>query len=170
MNRTGNWGSTRLWLLAALLTIAAVTGGRAAAAEPSGTGPAADGDNVNLAERADIGLAALNLYSTFGCIGLAAEGWEAKLYDEKRVSRIMADVSRSSNLAVRLLKKAIQDEPGLTKTTPAQELIECYVLLDRQAQLLSEAAKSKDPRLTTAYHTVRDEAWKKITAALGIEE
>ena len=63
---------------------------------------------VNIEERVDIGLAGLNLYNTFGCIGLAAEGWKAELYDAAKVEVIMKDVSKTSNLAVQMLQRSIE--------------------------------------------------------------
>ena len=164
--RSVRYGTAHLVLLLLPLSLAVT----ARADDATVVRPTARARDVNLSERADIGLAALNLYSTFGCIGLVAEGWEAKLYDAKKVTRIMEDVSRSSNLAVRLLKKSIQDEPKLTETTPVQEMIECYGLLDRQAQLLTENAKSRNARLQQAYRKAREESWQRIAAVLGVEE
>jgi hypothetical protein len=152
--------------LLVLLTFAAIS---TRADDKPGAQPAAGSRGVNLADRADIGLAALNLHSTFGCIGLVAEGWQAKLYDADKVARIMQDVGRSSNLAVRLLKKLLQDEPGLAESTPISEMIDCYASLDRQAQLLTEAAKSTNGRVQQAYRQAREESWQKIAAVLGIE-
>lgn len=157
-------------VVAAVLLLAAYAAGSAEAGDPAGTGQSPPDHGVNLEQRADIGLAALNLYSTFGCIGLAAEGWEGNLYEADKVERIMNDVSRSSNLAVRLLKKAVEDEPDLPANTPVREIIDCYILLDRQAQLLAEAAKSPDERVLQAYRRVREESWRKIAAVLGIKE
>ena len=57
---------------------------------------------------------------------------------------------------MRLLKKSIQDEPALAKKAPVQEMIDCYVSLDRQSHLLTEAAKSS-PELAIAMET-----WKEI--------
>ena len=126
--------------------------------------------SVNIEERMDIGLAALNLYNTFGCIGLAAEGWKAELYDAAKVELVMKDVSKTSNLAVQMLQRSIEKDPRIVKTTPVQDMIRCYGLLDRQAQLLTEAAKSSDERVEKVFLQTRDQSWEGIKSVLGIEE
>jgi hypothetical protein len=148
------------------LAAAGIFGAAAAAAEsPPGRGP-----GVNLGQRPEIGLAALNLYNSFGCIGLAAEGWEAKIHDAAKVERIMKDVSRTSNLAVQMLNRLIEKDPEIAGATPIQDMIGCYTLLDRQAQLLTEAAKSSDERVQQAFHRARDQSWDQIKGVMGIEE
>jgi len=169
--RKNQWHSQRLAAVpAAVFLVAACASASAGADDPAGKRQPPPGHRVNVEQRADVGFATLNLYSTFGCIGLAAEGWEARLYKADKIERIMEDVSRSSNLAVRLLKKALQDEPGLSTDTPVREIIDCYVLLDRQAQLLAEAARSSDERTLQAYRRVREESWQKIAAVMGIQQ
>jgi hypothetical protein len=170
MQTTNGYPLRLVHVVAAIVLPVACVTSSARADDPAPTRQPPPGREVNLEQRADIGLAALNLYSTFGCIGLAAEGWEAELYKADKIGRIMEDVSRSSNLSVRLLKKALEDEPDLATNTPVREMIDCYVLLDRQAQLLREAAKSSDEGVLQAYRRVREESWQKIAAVLGVKE
>ena len=138
-------------------------------ADAAESGPAGR-PRVNLNERPEIGLAALNLYNSFGCIGLAAEGWEAKVHDAAKVQRIMQDVSKTSNLAVQMLNRMIEKDPAIAASTPIQDMIRGYTLLDRQAQLLTEAVKSSDERVQQAFHRARDQSWEQIKGLMGIEE
>jgi hypothetical protein len=143
-----------------------VCGARADDAVP---GEPAAGRDVNVEQHVEIGMAALNLYTAFGCVGLVAEGWDAELYDAAKVERIMKDISRTSNLAVQMLLKSIEQDPSIAKTTPISEIIHCYQLVDRQAQLLTEAAKSTDEKVEQVFRKTRDECWDKMAVALGIE-
>jgi hypothetical protein len=143
---------------------------RAADTPPAPAPEPSTDSSVNVERRIDVGLAGLNLYSTFGCIGLVAEGWEAELYDVTKVERITGDISRASSLSIQMLYKLIEGDPNLAKTTPIPQMIECYQLLDRQAKLLAEAAKSGDENVVKEFRRVRDECWVKTKAVLGIKE
>ena len=94
MQTTNGYPLRLVHVVAAIVLPVACVTSSARADDPAKTRQPPLGRDVNLEQRADIGLAALNLYSTFGCIGLTAEGWEAKLYDADKVARIMKDVSR----------------------------------------------------------------------------
>jgi len=140
-----------------------------AAKAPTATGQAATPITIDEDDHAVGGLAALNLYSTFGCLGLTAKGFEAKTFDVAKVQQVTADVIKTTDLAVRLLKSAAREDQKLSKTIPVDELVECYYLLDREARLLDKAAGSNDKEIWQAYYQSRDESWKKISKVLGIE-
>ena len=84
--------------------------------------------------------------------------------------KILKPEYRNDMLAVQMLQRSIEKEPGIVRTTPVQDMIRCYGLLDRQAQLLTEAAKSSNEPVEKAFRQARDKSWVGIKAVLGIEE
>lgn len=123
-----------------------------------------------LRRHAAAGLAGLNIYSTFGCIGLTAELYEAKKFDAAKVQQITADVVKTSDLAVEMLKNARHDEGKAADDVPYEDLIQCYYLLDREARLLGEACKSGDKNDLQEFYEAREQTWDKVQDVLGIED
>lgn len=123
-----------------------------------------------LRRHATAGLAGLNIYSTFGCIGLTAELYEAKNFDAAKVQQITADVVKTSDLAVQMLKNARNAEGKAADDIPYEDLIQCYYLLDREARLLAEASKSGDKTDMQEFYEAREQTWDKVQDVLGIED
>ena len=123
-----------------------------------------------LQHHAAAGLAALNVYSTFGCLGLTAELYEAKKFDAAKVDQVTDDVVKTCDLAVELLKNARTQEGKSGQEVPYEELIKCYYLLDREARLLNEAAESGDKAKLQQFHQAREESWQMVQDVLGIDD
>lgn len=123
-----------------------------------------------LGQHASAGLASLHVYSTFGCLGLAADLFECKQYDAAKVQQIAGDVSKTSELAVEMLKHARAAEGKAADEIPYDDLIQCYFLLDREAQLLAAAAKAGDKESLQRCQQAREETWEKVKSVLGIED
>ena len=117
------------------------------------------------------GLAALNIYSSFGCIGLAADLFEAEKYDADKIQQVMSDTIKTSGLAIQMLKNV--DVADKNEDVPIRDLIACYRLLEREAGLLSAAAKAKAQEKEKAmqvFYQAREESWLEVKHVLGIED
>ena len=124
-----------------------------------------------LRHHASAGLAALNIYSTFGCLGLTAELYEAKKFDAAKVDQVTDDVVKTCDLAVELLKNARSEEgKSASEEVPYEDLIKCYHLLDREARLLNEAVESGDKAKLQRFYQAREETWDQVQEVLGIED
>ena len=115
------------------------------------------------------GLAALNIYNTFGCIGLVADLFEAEQCDADKIQQVMNDTMKTSDLAVQMLKNVeVTDEHD---DVPIQDLIACYRLLEREAGLLRAAASaSEKENAMQVFYQAREESWLKVKDVLGIED
>lgn len=158
------------WLLigSAILSIAAAQ----PAAVAQEVKPADDASQVKratLRRHAAAGLGALNIYSTFGCLGLTAELYEAKKYNDAKVQQVTSDVIKTSDLAVEMLKNARREEGEAGADVPYEDLIRCYYLLDREARLLAQASKTGEPPDMQRFYQAREETWAKVSDVLGIE-
>ena len=114
------------------------------------------------------GLAALNIYNTFGSLALASDLYEAKEYNAAKTQQIMDDVIKTSDMAVQMLKKFQAGSKENAKDLPVADLIECYRLLDREARLLKAAMKSRDKSAMQKFHQAHEESWAKTKEVLGI--
>lgn len=123
-----------------------------------------------LKEHAVGGLAALNLYTTFGAIGLTADGFEGELYDTAKVERVMSDCLKTNALAVEMLKSAAANDDDIREQIPVDELIDSYYFLDREARMLVRAAKSGEKEDMQAFYQSREESWQNLKKVLGIQE
>ncbi len=125
---------------------------------------------ANLLRHSVGGLAALNIYNTFGCIGLAADLYKSKEYDASKVEKIMQDVIRTSDLSVQMLKNFDAGTKGKSNQVPVADLIASYRLLDREARLLMAAVQSGDKLAMQKFYQAREESWAKAKRVLGIVE
>lgn len=139
-----------------------------AAAVACGQAPAAKPADVE--QHASAGLASLHIYSTFGCLGLAADLYECKQYDAAKVERIAGDVVKTSELAIEMLKNARTAAGKAADDIPYEDLLQCYYLLDREARLLAAAAKSGKKDDMQRCEQAREETWAKVKAVLGIDD
>ena len=134
-------------------------------------GPSSGKENrEKLKHHASAGLAALNIYSTFGCLGLTAELYEAKRFDAAKVDQVTDDVVKTCDLAIELLKNARADEGEAGAEVPYEDLIKCYYLLDREARLLNDAAESGEKSTLQHFYQAREETWDKVQDVLGIDD
>ena len=115
-------------------------------------------------------LAALNIYNTFGCIGLTADLYEAKEFNHAKVQQVTNDLIKTSDLAIEMLKNARTEEGEAGADVPYEDLIKCYYLLDREARLLEEAAETGDKDRMQQFYQAREETWAKVKEVLGIED
>jgi hypothetical protein len=150
-------------LLAALFPLTTLAQDKPPAKEPVAK-------STGLEHHASAGLAGLHIYSTFGCLGLAADLYECKQYDAAKVQQIAGDVVKTSELAIEMLKNARTAAGKAADDIPYEDLIQCYYLLDREARLLAEAAKSGDKAAMQRCEQAREESWAKVSAVLGIEQ
>lgn len=125
---------------------------------------------ADLQQHASAGLAGLHIYSTFGCLGLASDLYEHKQYDAAKVQQIASEVAKTIELAVEMLKNARTAGGKAADDIPYEDLIQCYYLLDREARLLADAAKTGDKASLQRYEQAREETWDKVQTVLGIEE
>ena len=154
----------------ALVAILAFTSSAAITAQEN-DGPGSSKENrEKLKHHASAGLAALNIYSTFGCLGLTAELYEAKRFDAAKVDQVTDDVVKTCDLAIELLKNARADEGEAGAEVPYEDLIKCYYLLDREARLLNDAVESGDKAKLQHFYQAREETWDKVQDVLGIDD
>ena len=116
------------------------------------------------------GLAAINLYHSFGCVGLVSDGFDGKIYDAAHVQRVMDDVVKTSDLSIEILKSVQRKNPRLTAKLTVEDMIDCYRLVDRDAQLLASAVRSGDKEAMQAFYQAREQTWAKVSEILGIKK
>jgi hypothetical protein len=104
-----------------LVTFSLLPAGAAAQqAQPAEDAPA---NRTQLRRHAAAGLAGLNIYNTFGCLGLTAELYEVKKFDAAKVQQVTGDLIKTSDLAVEMLKNARAAEGEAGADVPYEELL-----------------------------------------------
>lgn len=118
------------------------------------------------------GLAAVNVYSLHGSIGLAADAYRGELYDAERTGLILADVRKVLAYSITLLEKLQPDQPMLSPKVRTASMIELYRQIDREAKLLEQylAADPDDrPALLKRYTGLRETNWQRLRNLLGLQ-
>lgn len=118
------------------------------------------------------GLAAVNVYSLHGCIGLAADAYQGGVYDAGRVRVVLADLHKVIGYSVGVLRQLQPSQPNLSAKVSTAEMISLFGRLDTEASLLGkyvEAPKQDKPAALKQFTAVREENWKRLSTLLGLD-
>lgn len=118
-------------------------------------------------------LAACNLFSSFACVGLTADGYEAGLYKPADVQDYMNDLEKVLSVSIETLDGLGPAGTKQAETVTTGEMIEAYRSLQTEAKLLCAYADAptgeKKVADRKAYRAGRDASWKRISTVLGID-
>ena len=163
-------------VLAVTATWPAVSRGQ----QPSGPSPAPAGQapqaptapadpRAQLTETVGL-LSGLYLYQTYLNIGLLADGKAERVYDEKAARSVLATVVGP----LQAVDKQLAVVGTLAQTEPDRRAVErlraVTALLRRQSQELTAFWDSGDLAAGARYEATRQEAWKQLTALLGLDK
>lgn len=150
----------RLWLVA--FGLAAFSAAAAAAQENEAV------EDPRLVTIGSLG--ASYVYTTYGYIGLVADGFAEEQYDAAAVQEHMRVVMNIADVNAgqfqNLLKTDLNDEDRRV----VRDMLEITGLLKRQAAGLVKYSQTKAPQDATAFEKTRTTVWPKIAALLGIDQ
>ncbi len=117
------------------------------------------------------GLAAVNVYSLHGCIGLAADAYQGGVYDAGRVQVVLDDLHKIIGYSVGVLRQLQPGQPNLSPKVSTAEMIALFGRLDAEVTLLGkyvQASEKDKPAALQQFTAVRAENWKDLSALLGL--
>ncbi|HEY1377289.1 MAG TPA: hypothetical protein VGF55_10870 [Gemmataceae bacterium] len=142
--------------------------GAPVAVAPQPAPPPTD-DRAALTETVGL-LSGLYLYQTYLNIGLLADGKAERLYDEKAARAVLATVVTPLDAVDRQLAKVAAAAQTDADRQAAERLRAVAGLLRRQGQELVAFWDSGQPAAGAKYEATRQEAWRQLTALLGLDK
>lgn len=136
-------------------------------AQPTPAGPA--DAQASLTETVGL-LSGLYLYQTYLNIGLLADGKAERLYDERAARAVLATILTPLDAVDRQLAKVAAAAQTDADHQAADRLRSVVGLLRRQGQELIAFWDSGQPAAGAKYEATRQEAWRQITALLGLDK
>lgn len=139
-----------------------------AAASPGAASGAAtlhDGERLFL-----IGaLGGSHVYTTYGYIGVIADGVPKDTYSEEKVRELMAEVIAMNDNLVAQLAKVRATSLMPEDIEALDQMIEIYSLLREQAEALNAFTQSRTQEHANEFERLRTTVWPKISLLLGLE-
>ena len=114
-------------------------------------------------------LSGLYLYQTYLTIGLLADGKAERLYDERAARAVLAGVLTPLDAVDRQLAKVAAQARTEADRQAAERVRAVAGLLRRQGQELIAFWDSGHPAAGARYEATRQEAWRQVTALLGLD-
>jgi hypothetical protein len=141
----------------------------AAAPAPAPTpAPAAD-PTAQLTETVGL-LSGLYLYQTYLTIGLLADGRAEEVYDERAARAVLDSVLNP----LEAVDRKLEGLAGLVQSPPDRDAVArlrwAVYLLRRQGAELTTFWATGRPEDGARYEATRQEAWKWVTALVGLEK
>ena len=136
-----------------------------------GEQPAATADDPRAQLTETVGLlSGLYLYQTYLTIGLLADGKAERLYDERAARAVLAGVLTPLDAVDRQLAKVAAQARTEADRQAAERVRAVAGLLRRQGQELIAFWDSGHPAAGARYEATRQEAWRQVTALLGLDK
>ena len=114
-------------------------------------------------------LSGLYLYQTYLTIGLLADGKAERLYGERAARAVLAGVLTPLDAVDRQLAKVAAQARTEADRQAAERVRAVAGLLRRQGQELIAFWDSGHPAAGARYEATRQEAWRQVTALLGLD-
>jgi hypothetical protein len=115
-------------------------------------------------------LSGLYLYQTYLTIGLLADGKAERVYDEKTARSVLATVVGPLDAVDKQLTVVGKLAQTDADRRAVEQLRTTVALLRRQSQELTAFWDTGNPAAGARYEATRQEAWKQITALLGLNK
>jgi len=111
------------------------------------------------------------IYTTYLSIGAIADSHANEVYDEDTTIQLLEEIRKFINAAGATLQQ-LRDSDVLSSEDFdfVNEILNALGLLYREAESYQSFVKSGDEQQAALYEAYRQNAWKKISELLGIEE
>ena len=116
------------------------------------------------------GLGIGHIQSTLGLIGVTADAFAKDTYDAKKVEGLMASTINGIEVVKKLLRKLQDTKMSADDEDFIDRMIGAYNALQREAQALTNYAKTKKPADAEAFAKARKTALEKIDNLTGTDD
>lgn len=116
-------------------------------------------------------LSGQGIYLTYVAIGSMADGYAKKVYKKKQASQLLKVYSNMALKAQKQLLK-LKKEKAIkgSNLSSVEQLAETFEVLSDQALAFRDYLETGDSAKVDVYESKRKEAWKQISALLGLND
>ena len=113
-------------------------------------------------------LAAAHIYTSYGYVGVTADGLVAKTFTAKQVIELMSEVDDMLTMNMEALQKVSSSVSGDDRQF-VDDLINIYQMVKKETMALTTYARTEKAEDAAAFEKSRKSIWPYLKQTLGIE-